>query len=284
MKRSPSFDRWTVLPSVLTLSLPVFSTLAATLNTSLMHCQMHIQKGQLFFKSACQVHPSPERGFENGWRERERERERERREERGARETEEGGAGDQETSPAHLSDSHLPQRVNVPTALCLLHGRLAAPPSSSSLSKVVSAHSVSVPSIRNTSEPAGQLKGQISERLWGWAMALLADSSPTTAAYYCLIRRRFKRRRKKRCERKGIPPHCTCCSVCLSGCLSVCLSVRRRERLQNCAAVGGRLCWFCLIVVAEGQMNPWGLLFWKWSVGFRAACVVHVVMTLLALL
>ena len=78
LKRSPSFDRWTVLPSVLTLSLPVFSTLAATLNTSLMHCQMHIQKGQLFFKSACQVHPSPERGFENGWRERERERERER--------------------------------------------------------------------------------------------------------------------------------------------------------------------------------------------------------------
>ena len=89
LKRSPSFDRWTVLPSVLTLSLPVFSTLAATLNTSLMHCQMHIQKGQLFFKSACQVHPSPERGFENGWRERERERreepERQRREEQETR-------------------------------------------------------------------------------------------------------------------------------------------------------------------------------------------------------
>lgn len=190
-----------------------------------MQCQIHIQKGQLFFKSACQVHHSPERGFENGWRERRREKP----------ETDRGGRSRRPGDiPAHLSDSHLPQRVNVPTALCLLHGRLAAPPPPC---PKLYRRTLSALSIRNTSEPAGQLKGQISERLWGWAMALLVDSSPTTAAYYCLIRRRFKRRRKKRCERKGIPLHCTCCSallsVCLSGCLSVCLFECQETRVTS---------------------------------------------------
>lgn len=190
-----------------------------------MQCQIHIQKGQLFFKSACQVHHSPERGFENGWRERRREKP----------ETDRGGRSRRPVDiPAHLSDSHLPQRVIVPTALCLLHGRLAAPPPPC---PKLYRRTLSALSIRNTSEPAGQLKGQISERLWGWAMALLVDSSPTTAAYYCLIRRRFKRRRKKRCERKGIPLHCTCCSallsVCLSGCLSVCLFECQETRVTS---------------------------------------------------
>lgn len=190
-----------------------------------MQCQIHIQKGQLFFKSACQVHHSPECGFENGWRERRREKP----------ETDRGGRSRRPVDiPAHLSDSHLPQRVIVPTALCLLHGRLAAPPPPC---PKLYRRTLSALSIRNTSEPAGQLKGQISERLWGWAMALLVDSSPTTAAYYCLIRRRFKRRRKKRCERKGIPLHCTCCSallsVCLSGCLSVCLFECQETRVTS---------------------------------------------------
>lgn len=190
-----------------------------------MQCQIHIQKGQLVFKSACQVHHSPECGFENGWRERRREKP----------ETDRGGRSRRPVDiPAHLSDSHLPQRVIVPTALCLLHGRLAAPPPPC---PKLYRRTLSALSIRNTSEPAGQLKGQISERLWGWAMALLVDSSPTTAAYYCLIRRRFKRRRKKRCERKGIPLHCTCCSallsVCLSGCLSVCLFECQETRVTS---------------------------------------------------
>ncbi|XP_026219321.1 double-stranded RNA-specific editase 1-like isoform X1 [Anabas testudineus] len=35
-------------------------------------------------------------------------------------------------------------------------------------------------------------------------MALLMDTTHTTAAYHCLIHRRFKRRRKKRSERKGM--------------------------------------------------------------------------------
>lgn len=69
--------------------------------------------------------PSPECGFGGGggWKE------------SGEGDTEEGGAG---VIPAHLSDSHLPQRVNVPTALRLLHGRLAAHPSPSLPSSVQS--------------------------------------------------------------------------------------------------------------------------------------------------
>lgn len=243
-----------------------------------MQCQIHIQKGQLFFKSACQVHHSPECGFENGWRERRREKP----------ETDRGGRSRRPVDiPAHLSDSHLPQRVIVPTALCLLHGRLAAPPPPC---PKLYRRTLSALSIRNTSEPAGQLKGQISERLWGWAMALLVDSSPTTAAYYCLIRRRFKRRRKKRCERKGIPLHCTCCSallsvclsVCMAVCLSVCLSVRRREWLQNCAAIGAIV---LVLFDCHHRRSDESLRapLWNWSVSFRVACVVHVVMTLFAL-
>lgn len=78
-----------------------------------------------FFKSACQVQAQSVDLGEGGggWKE------------SGEGDTEEGGAG---VIPAHLSDSHLPQRVNVPTALRLLHGRLAAHPSPSLPSSVQS--------------------------------------------------------------------------------------------------------------------------------------------------
>lgn len=94
------FGVYPILQSKVSLNAFMFSTFAATLNTCLIYSQMHIFKRHfvVFFSRAlaCQVHHSPEYGFDSGGVERER---------RGShRETEEGGGGDRETSqPIYLT-------------------------------------------------------------------------------------------------------------------------------------------------------------------------------------
>lgn len=127
---------------------PLSSTFRATPNTCLMQCEMLIQKAlfSIFSRALAKFITAQRLDLKargRGGVERQR---------RGKPERDRGGRSRRPGDiPAHLSDSHLPQR-----ARCLLHGRLAAPPPPSPpLSKVVQAHSVSILSVRNTSEPAG---------------------------------------------------------------------------------------------------------------------------------
>lgn len=221
-----------------------------------MQCQIHIQKGQLFFKSACQVHHSPECGFENGWRERRREKP----------ETDRGGRSRRPVDiPAHLSDSHLPQRVNVPTALCLLHGRLAAPPLL--VQSCIGALCLHWASGTHQS-PQGSWRDRSASvceaELWLYWWTVLPPRQPTTAWSAAGSRGGGRNAASAKVFLCTVPAALLCClSVCLSVWLSVCLSVWVSGDESDFRTVLplGRLCWFCLIVITEGQMNPWGLLF-----------------------
>lgn len=240
-----------------------------------MQCQIHIQKGQLFFKSACQVHHSPECGFENGWRERRREKP----------ETDRGGRSRRPVDiPAHLSDSHLPQRVNVPTALCLLHGRLAAPPLLvQSCIGVLCLHWAS----GTHQSPQGSWRDRSASvceaELWLYWWTVLPPRQPTTAWSAAGSRGGGRNAASAKVFLCTVPAALLCClSVCMAVCLSVCLSVRRREWLQNCAAIGA----IVLVLFDCHHRRSDEFLrapLWNWSVSFRVACVVHVVMTLFAL-
>lgn len=81
--------------------------------------------------------------------------------ERSRRQTEEGGAGDQETSqPIYLTAIYHSESMCQQLCACFMVDWLTPPPCPKLYRRTLSALS-----IRNTSEPAGQLKGQISERL-----------------------------------------------------------------------------------------------------------------------
>lgn len=240
-----------------------------------MQCQIHIQKGQLFFKSACQVHHSPECGFENGWRERRREKP----------ETDRGGRSRRPVDiPAHLSDSHLPQRVNVPTALCLLHGRLAAPPLL--VQSCIGALCLHWASGTHQS-PQGSWRDRSASvceaELWLYWWTVLPPRQPTTAWSAAGSRGGGRNAASAKVFLCTVPAALLCClSVCMAVCLSVCLSVRRREWLQNCAAIGAIV---LVLFDCHHRRSDESLRapLWNWSVSFRVACVVHVVMTLFAL-
>lgn len=191
-----------------------------------MQCQIHIQKGQLFFKSACQVHHSPERGFENGWRERRREKP----------ETDRGGRSRRPGDiPAHLSDSHLPQRVNVPTALCLLHGRLAAPPLL--VQSCIGALCLHWASGTHQS-PQGSWRDRSASvceaELWLYWWTVLPLRQPTTAWSAAGSRGGGRNAASAKVFLCTVPAALLCClSVCQAVCLSVCLFECQETRVTS---------------------------------------------------
>lgn len=177
----------------------------------LQQCQTSTRKANFIwyvFKSACQFHYSSENGFKKCLGR------------RGGilrvRAERVGGGRSRRPGdiPSRLSDSHLPPWATTPTARCpLLYGTPAAPPllPPSSLPQscpgdALCLHSASGARTRAIPTPPSPRRAVERKQIWQtWAMALLLDGSPVTAAYFCLLRRRFKRRRKKRSERKGTP-------------------------------------------------------------------------------